>query len=170
MIDFALTNKGDLILEEQTTLPGFKLNFRASRFPVFAVKFFQAPLQDVAREKGFKISFNTKAHSEQIKHRALLVEDVKEAAQQVIIRLRTELTELPERQTVGSQLKLVKHERLNSKLNMSRIETMTADAVSSIIGNVEVVAKAEYGTGSFYCQNVNVYIYSNGILFYKFNI
>lgn len=170
MIDFALNNKGDLILEEQQVLPGFKLNFRVSKYPVFAVKFFQNPQQDVVHGNNFNISFNVKAHNEEIKHKALLVEDIKEAAQQVIIRLRTELTELPERLTVGSKLRTVKHERLNSPLNLGRIETITVEAISGIVPNLEVVAKAEHGLGSFYCQNVNIYIYSNGILFHKFSI
>lgn len=170
MIDFALNNKGDLILEEQPVLPGFKLNFRISQHPVFAVKFFQAPAQDVVRGDNFKICFNTMEHSEETKYRASLVEGIEAAVQQVIIRLRTELTELPKRQTVGSQLRTIKHERLNSALNISRIESMTVDAISGIVTNLEVVAKAEHGVGPFYCQNVNIYIYSNGILFHKFSI
>jgi hypothetical protein len=170
MIDFALTDKGDLFLEKQPVFPGFKLSFRIAQFQGFTMKFFQAPPQDMEHNDHFKISFNTKAHSEEVKYRSSLVEDVKMAIQQVMIRLRTEVTELPIRQTVGSQLRTVKHERLNSRFNLSRIEAMTADALKDIVSNVEVIAKVEYGIGAFYCQNVNIYIYSSSTLFYKFSI
>jgi hypothetical protein len=170
MIDFALTDKGDLILEEQPVLPAFRLDFRIAQFQGFTVKFFQAPSQDVVHNDNFKIRFNTKAHSEEVKYRTSLVDNIEAAIQQVMIRLRTEVTELPIRQTVGSQLRTVKHERLNSRLNLSRIETMTANAIKDIVPNVEAIAKAEYGIGAFYCQNVNIYIYSDGTLFYKFSI
>lgn len=170
MIDFALTDKGDLILDEQPMLVKFRLDFRLAQLPGFKLKFFQAPYQDVVKNNHFKITFDVKAHSDVAKYRAALAEDIEEAVQQVKIRLRTELTELPQRQTVGSQLRLMKHERLNNTLNLSRIRQMTIDAVSSIVANVEVVAKAEAGIGHFYCQNVNIYIYSDGILFYKFSL
>lgn len=170
MIDFALSDKGDLILEEQPALPKFKLDFRLAEFPGFKLKFFQAPHQDVIKNDHFKITFDVKAHSDVAKHRAKLVENIEEAIHQVKIRLRTELTELPRRQTIGSQLRLMKHERLNSTLNLSRIQEMTINAVSKIVPNIEVVAKAEAGIGHFYCQNVNIYIYSDGILFYKFSL
>jgi len=170
MIDFALTNKGDLILEEQPVLPDFRLDFRIGKHPGMLMKFMCVPVQTRLPLGDFKMSFNTKAHVKEAKYRATLVDDIKEAAQQVIIRLRTEVTELPERQTVGSRLSTVKHNSINSVLNLSTIETMTAEAVKNIVPNVEVVAKAEEGMGSFYCQNVNVYIYSDGVLFHKFNI
>jgi hypothetical protein len=170
MIDFALTDKGDLILEEQPALPGFRLDFRIAQYPGLVVKFFQAPQQSVLSNSNFKVCFNTKAHNEEIKYRASLVEDIMAAVQQVIIRLRTELKELPVRPNIGSKLRIAKHGRLNSPLNMSTIEAMTVEAIKGIVPEVEVVAKAEFGIGPFYCQNVNIYIYSNGTLFHKFSV
>lgn len=170
MIDFALTEKGDLILEKQSSFSKFKMDFRIAAYPVFTVKFFQVPYQYVVHDNNLKITFDTEAHSKVTKHRAAFVKDKEALIQQIKIRLRTQLTELPTRQTIGSQLQLMKHERLNSATNLSRIKTMTVAAINNIVSNLEVIVKAEETTGSFYCQNVNIYIYSDGVLLCNFNI
>lgn len=170
MVDFAISNSGDLILEEQERSSRFRLDFRLAEFPGLAIKFFQRKPLEQLPPGSFKLTFDVKAHSKEAAYRAAIVEDLKEAAQRVIIQLRTELTELPARQTVGSKLRTVKHERLSNTANIANIEAMTLDAVKDIVSNAAVIAKPEFGVGTFYCQNVNVYIYSNDELFYKFSI
>lgn len=170
MVDFAISNSGDLILEEQEKLSKFRIDFRIAEYPGLAIRFFQRKPLEQMPPGDFKLTFHTKAHSKEIAGRAAIVEDLKAAAQRVMIQLRTELTELPARQAVGSKLRTIKHERLNSAANIASIEAMTLEAVKDIVNNAEVVAKAEFGVGTFYCQNVNVYIYSNDELFYKFSI
>lgn len=170
MVDFEITDTGDLIVKPQPTLPPFRLCFRVSKHPGFTLRFFQAQKTRIVNDSVFQLRFETLRYGAADACRLEVISGMTATIQQVKIRLRTELSQLPLRTEVGSRLQTMKHKRLGSAANLAEIEKITLEAIEGIVARPRVVAKAEKSDGPFYCQNTNVYIFSEDALLYQFSL
>lgn len=171
MIDFAITPNGDLILEEQHQPEGLKISFRIAERKGLNIKFHiaeQKPFKP-KDESAFKLSFMVEQKTKTA-HKAKLVKDIEMKIQRIRIALMTERGELPERENVGSRLHLIRHENLYDRENLKIIEELVAEAIADILPEARIIAKPERGRGVFYAQNINIYIYNQGTLIFKFYI
>lgn len=174
MIDFALNNKGDIVLERKNYIPKFKISFRQSMFPIFNLKFMQT--SEYVRNDNkynfcikFKTSNNRDDGSDIINKSVL---DKEELKQRIRILLRTEQNELLNKEDFGSKVYIYKHLDILADSTLQGIKQTILNELSNIIDtqtnilDVEVIPKI--ADGPFYCQNVNIYIYLNSELLFDF--
>ena len=166
-MDFAITPRGDLILEEYNEPKSFKLSFRLTEKRGLLVKLFISQQPSIQNDAQFKISF---IHKEKtgITHTASLVNDIDMKLQEIRIALTTEREELPKRPNIGSQLHLIKHDNLYDPATLHLVEQAVKESLRTILPDARVLAKPERGIGNFYCQNISIYIYHQNNLIFKF--
>ena len=167
MIDFLLSESGDLIFEERFSSDRLLLSFYIAEHPGLRLSFFGTPEQPEYSDTNFCLSFLTQTAQEQVSHGAVVLYENDALAQNIRIRIDTELSELIKRPTVGSLVQTIRHSQMYDLVNMSGLETAIKNAISPILPDAVVKVKAELGTGNFFCQNVNVYIYLGDFLFYS---
>ena len=176
MIDFKLTENGDISLDTVIRYRPFQLRFTTGTYPKQCIWFDIRQETKIPRpDNSFCISFITEDTETDPVYMVSSCQDFKEKIQALKIRLRTELGEITDFSTFGSSMELTKHKDLRDQATLDAIQSEVYDVVSQImdtIGSVEVKAEsADKTTGYFYCQNINVYLYdTEGIEIYRFDI
>lgn len=170
MFDFAITEKGDLVFEDQPKTNKLKIDFAISNHQAIKINFFVSPVSQVIPvNNNFKISFKTKKAIAAAKHKVSAVEGKDYVAQQIAIKTKTEITDLANRKEIGSRLSTMRHCNINSPSNLSKIQDIVYDSIKDILPYAEIVAKNETGIGPFSYQNITVHIFNNNEKIYSFN-
>ena len=171
MVDFEMTNGGDLKLSASERFPGFSINWYESEFPVLCLSWEQqeTPAGRLGSE-GFTITFDTSNERTEFTKSVAPVRHSKELAQRVAILLRTELGSSPLSPELGTTLVLNKHKDIRDMQVLKSIQGKILAAIDGLVENPAVILKVEEKDGPFYCQNVNVYIYQNSDLIYQTSI
>lgn len=172
MLDFLMNDVGDIMLGRNEEFPQMKVSFHISKFPIFKIQFAASEMyQELpAGDDVFKIRFkiNNKHQDGNVTMKTLNGEDG--IRQQLLIRLRTELGDIAGYKDYGSRINEIRHYDHRSAAVQSKLKTMVENIVADLLENPEVIIKLEEGTTYFYCQNLNIYIYSNDKLFFKYSI
>lgn len=171
MVDFEMTNSGDLKLSAAEKYPGFAIEWYESEFPVLRLDWEQQALPPESYDDdGFTLTFNTVSRNNNLAMTALPVRHEKELRQRIAILLRTELGSTPLSPGLGTTLSLDRHEDLCSMQTLKSIQGKVIAAIKDLVENPSVVLKVEEKIGPFYCQNVGIYIYQNNELIYQTSI
>lgn len=171
MFDLALTEKGDIIFQQNTSKSNpFKICFTVSNGKSIRIQFRTedcSPL--IGSNNGIKISFNIGKTKNNKK--AIIFDDRDAKIQAIKIRLQTALGDTAGRQSLGSKLETVKHKQLYNKSVQQQVITMVKEAIQDITPKVEVRVKpmaVKSGTG--YVQKLIIYIYEYDILIFKYDL
>lgn len=139
MIDFTLTEMGDIDLAPARQYPSFtitvhtsKLGNKNRRFPGLRIDFDTDIKQYDVSKHDFKINFYTGLIQTKNKISAPPVYNDEELAQEVSIRLKTELGEFPFIQNLGSRLVLERHEDIRSDVVLETIKQYVEEAIADI--------------------------------------
>lgn len=141
MIDFKLTEIGDIDLAIARQYPSFTINLyvpelgknkNARRYDAFRIDFDTDIPQYDTRPYGFKIDFDIDLHQPEYKIGAPPVYNNEELAQEVLIRLKTELGEFELLPSLGSQLVLERHEDIRSSVTLENVKQYVETAIEDI--------------------------------------
>ena len=174
MIDFKVSDEGDLVIGHKKELPQLHLSFHVADYPVFHLQFAQKMENAKEEHEGFHLQFATYNHN--LQSPAIVKSVINEAWLQQYIRnfLRTEYGELRNRSTFGSHLYQQKHKNLIQADVINAIQdTIEAElekALDLYEGEIRIVASPEKVDGPFYCQNMMIYIFKDESLIYQFSL
>lgn len=170
MIDFKISDDGDIVVTNRKELPRLRLGFHVSDSPVFKMSFVQGMESPHDNKYDFCLQFETLNND--VMSPAIFKSCTNQEAdkQRIMTRLRTELGELRLMPQEGTNLYQIKHEALTSPDTLASIESIVKNGIESILtGEIKVVASPEKVEGPFYCQNVMIYIFENEKLVYTFS-
>lgn len=161
MIDFLITPSGDLafteIEKENQTL---EISFYKTKTQALKISFeMDTYLTNTPKKDSLVVYFDLLS----IKNnkRAMLVEDDAYKMQQIFMRIKTSLGELPERPEVGSKIETVMHQNIHDKAVQSKVERIVGDAIKDIVYNHSVKAIPTVIKDNDYKQVMNVMIYED---------
>ena len=168
MLDFKITNSGDLAFSNEIFTETMTVKFIVSRHPSFLLRFKTDEKTENEKSDGFIVTFDTNKEPD-LSNKIASTKENDEIAQAIRIRIRNELGELRNNIEVGSTLLLYKHKVIESGKLIEKIESIVNNIVSSITDKeFTVKAVQENGSGNFFCQNITVYIYLKDELIYQF--
>lgn len=171
MVDFEITNSGDLKLSATEKFPGFSINWYESEFPVLCLSWEQQSRPFVPPDDdGFSLTFHTSNHPTEHTKTVAPARHNEELAQRIAILLRTELGSSGLAPDLGTTLVLDKHNDIRNMQVLKSIQGKILNAIDGLVEEPAVVIKVEERDGPFYCQNVSAYIYQNGELIYNTSI
>lgn len=168
MLDFKITNSGDLAFSDEIVSEKITLKFEIAEYPSFLLTFNTPYKTKNEKREGVTVFFDTNKTPD-LNNKFSAIKDYDEIAQAIRIRIRTEFEELERRSSVGSTLLLWKHTIINDNM-INNIKVIIQDILDDIVEDAKysVEVLREEGTGNFYCQNVTVYIYHEDELIYQF--
>jgi len=169
MIDIAVNNSGDFILEQKLNMPKMKLFWAESPHQVLRLLFRTGRNTDEPRNKdGLRLSFRVnEAPPLKSCHAA---HDIEELRQRIRILLRTELTEIKSDESYGTTLRREKHKDITNLALHETIRKIVLEAVSDYLANPKVYVEKRETDTPFSCQNLNVYIYDGRYEIYEFEM
>lgn len=139
MIDFKLTKNGDIDIAAAYQFPIFNIKFFIKEYPCLLMNFDTKVLKVMPRNNRFKIDFKTNIKKTDSNVSTVSIRDKAELAQQIIIRLKTELGEFTYIPTLGSELVLERHNDINSELSIEQIKQYVKNAIADVeLSNYEV--------------------------------
>lgn len=154
MLDFALTQKGDLKFTETEKPRPLKVSFNVAEFPSLKVGFITTGEPEMERpENGLIVSFDI----DSVPGRVTRLETARGKGffeQKIRVALFTEKGELPDRD-LGSRLAELKHRRIDRKL-LSEVKRAVEEALSDM--EVEVEVTKQKGATTLYDHNLVVTI------------
>lgn len=174
MLDFEITNSGDIKIEKNELTSSLTIRFLLNNSPALRIQFdslIEENYKTKIKEDICRFSFKTKKKAIKEYKNFKIAKNDDAIRQQIMMRLRTEIGDVKAYKDYGSRLHEIKHFDIRSSAVLSKIKNITEDIISDFLDNYEIVVKTEKNDDSyFYCQNVNIYIYNNDYLFYKFSI
>ena len=170
MIDFLLTPEGDLsFVEDQLENNRLKIDFYKTKSNALRILFdIAAGAELEPSSTALTINFNVLTNTPNKK--ALIAKDERYLIQQLLMRLKTSLGELPERQEIGSTLETVKHKRLNDKTTKAAVEAIVSSAIQDLYDGYLVKATPVIDKTDGYKQIMNVEIYKDNNLLLNYEM
>ena len=164
--DFMITENGDIsFVENDIENKRFNLKFYLSNFNTMNIKFNIERTSKIKNEKHMmninKIKYNKKIFS---------VSDKDYIIQQIKIRLRTSLGELPLRKTFGSTLETQMHKDIQDKTVQKNIENIVSSIVSEFLKNYSIKVIPYIDRNNGYYQTFKINIYSNNSLILEYEM
>lgn len=178
MIDFALSNRGDLALEKKDALSSLRIDWNIASYPAFRIDFLQSgiPLDPSPENDQLMISFHTSSQKVQDQSSAQTITEDDELRQRILILLRTEEGDLATNSAFGSRIVLEKHKGLLDKNAHGKIKAAVEKALQATVPEDDIerfsvqIIPEHLNDDSFFCQNISVKIYRGSRLFYKFSV
>ena len=167
MTDFFITKNGDLTFEQNNNKKNkLKIMFYKTKSNALKIDIKVDSYESIKRNKNsLKINFKlTKLENDK---RAMLVKDNAFLIQQIYMRLKTSLGELPLRNEIGSTIEKIKHKNLNDEKTKNDTEEIVKNAIKDILYEYSIKAIPKIiNDGTDYKQIMKVMIYeSNDLLF-----
>ena len=172
MIDFKISNSGDLVLHNSEVFQRMKVSFAASEYPVARVTFLQEGEARDQKPVGTQllIRFHTREKAFSDGKSVSIINEVEEIRQRIMFALRTEYGDIITKKDFGSEVFRAKHLDINSAAVQKQIEDAVLIAINGILEEPNVIVKPEYYDGTFFCQNINIYVLDGNSIVYDFNI
>ena len=143
MIDFKVTKNGDIDLVQSYQYPRFFIQFMVShpglnsqerRFPSLRLDFDTDVKQHKpVKNNSFIMQFRTALHEPKGQITTGIVYNQEELAQEVMIRLKTELGEFENLQDFGSELALLRHTDINTEITKELAKQYAETALTDVI-------------------------------------
>ena len=171
-IDFRLDNQGDFLISTPPLHNRLRLDWYDSDYPVLRINFEQGQEYPPRIPKPYRIriDFTTDKSKEIPNRRFTVLSGVEEIKQRIMIRLRTEKDEIPYMPNFGSYLATQKHEDLLSDRTKNMIENIVYNEVVDILKDPRVIAVPKRSSGTFYCQNIHIYVYEGNELYFDIDL
>lgn len=175
MIDFKLTESGDISLDKQVECPKFNLRFGTAEFPKLRITFRGKTRRQKKKSARLRIEIMTMARKKKNNLMVPVLREKEEISQSLAIRLKTELGELQNFfADFGSELSRMRHTDLLSEKNHERIKSYVTKAISDILLTDEAVIKTERiktENGNFAMETLKIFIQDkNGKNIYTYTI
>ena len=144
MIDFKITESGDISLDKQVEYPKLNLKFGVSEFPKFRITFRGKTRKQKKKSSRVRIEMMTMVAKKKNNLIIPVLRGKEETSQSLAIRLKTELGELQNFfADFGSELSRMRHTDLLNEKNHERIKSYVTKAISDILLTDEAVIKTE---------------------------
>lgn len=170
MMDFLITPSGDLAFSEVTKeTQRLEISFYNSKTKAVRINFdIDTYSYDMPKKDTLVINFDIR----KIKNnkRAMMVSDDAYLMQQILMRLKTNLGELPERLEIGSKIETVMHKNLQEKSTQKQVEQIVSNAIKDLLYNYSVKAVPIIQKDNDYRQIMNVMIYENNELIFTYEM
>lgn len=170
MTDFLITPSGDLVFSEANNdEKRLTIKFYKSNTKVLKIGF---DTEEYATLKANENALTIKFDILEVKNnkRANLIQDEAYIMQQILIRLRTSLGELPLRQEIGSMLETVMHKDLDDKSVHNKIKNIISDSISDLLYDYSIEIVSEVEKSDRYHQRIKAYIYKEDSLFMSYGL
>lgn len=170
MFDLALTEKGDLIFQQNINrAKPLKIQFSLTSTKTLRISFQTRDFNPITNNTGIKISFNI--GSNQYKNKAITLNNIEAKIQAIKIRLQTSLGDISGRPNIGSALEFIKHKSLTDISTHSQTVSIVKTAIEDIVKDPKVIVKPVVSKrNGKYSQKLVIYIYENDILIYKYGL
>ena len=168
--DFMITENGDIsFVENDIENKRFNLKFYLSNFNAMNIKF---NIERTSKIKNEKHMMNITFNLNKIKYNKKIfsVSDKDYIIQQIKIRLRTSLGELPLRKTFGSTLETQMHKDIQDKTVQKNIENIVSSIVSEFLKNYSIKVIPYIDRNNGYYQTFKINIYSNNSLILEYEM
>ena len=137
MIDFTLDNIGDIVLAPAGQYPSFRIDLYTPagnrKHDAFRIDFDTDIPRYNTNYDGLLIEFNTNLYVDKTTWiTAGSVKDKEELAQEVLIRLKTELGEFEFIPSLGSQIVLERHSDIRSTVSLELIKEYVEEAIADV--------------------------------------
>lgn len=177
MIDFAINDIGDIMLEEpKQVYPKYKIKFAASElYPKYKINFW-ARTGKKKRNGSLKINFITDVSLREYDKNIAVVRDTDEQSQSIAIRLKTELGELQDFfSDFGSELNKIRHTDLQlTSDKKNTIINYVESAIYDIFKSADItvnVEKLDTETGNFKLETLKITVATkDGKTLYSYSI
>ena len=172
MVDFKISNSGDIVLANSRQFPRMRVDFVASTFPAMRIQFLQDAEEYNRQPEAMQclVRFHTKSRDLSNGSLVVIVSDEEEIQQRILLALRTEYGDIITKPDFGSNVFRIKHLDIQSSTVQRQLEDAILAEIQDILDDPGVVVKPEKYDGVFYCQNINAYIYDGDELVYEFSI
>lgn len=152
MIDFKINEIGDIDLAFAEQYPSFVINFYVPqqgntniRYPAFRIDIDTDVLRYDTKYNGLRIDFETKRTiGNEYKINARAIYNKEELAQEILIRLKTELGEFSYISFLGSELVLERHEDIRSSVVQEQVRQHVISAIADITFEEEPDVSVEW--------------------------
>lgn len=163
-MDFLITPSGDLLFsEEKNESKRLKIDFYQSKNKALKINFdIETYGETLPQKDTLIVTFDVPEIKEN--KRVPIVKDEAYISQQVIMRLKTSLGELPLRQEIGSMIETVMHKNLMDSAIHNKVENIVGEAISGLIDGYSVKAVPTVSKNNGYNQTIKVYIYKDNSL------
>lgn len=168
-MDFQLTPNGDISFCESNIKNESKIFFYKTKTKVLRINFNINRLVKVQRNvNSLLISFNY----EPIKNnkKINIVTDEAYLMQQILIRIKTSLGELPSRGNIGSEIETIIHKDLNDSKTIEKLKQIVSESIKDILDDYKITAKAKISYEDGYSQNVIIKIIKENETFFTYKI
>ena len=137
MIDFTLDKIGDIILAPAYQYPSFTIDYYipsgTRKYGAFRIDFDTDVKQYDVTKHDFRIDFYTDTKPDRtLWMTAPPIRDNAELAQEILIRLKTELGEFSYLPELGSRIVLERHEDIRSDVVLEQVKQYVEDAIADV--------------------------------------
>lgn len=170
MIDLALNAKGDLLfVKPDSKIKPLKVSFYLAKKKAIKIDFL---IDDSNKIEGSSNSLSMKFNVDDKISKAspLILSDNMAKIQSIKIRLATALGEIKGDPTIGSRLELARHKEIYLESVINEIIQTVKESISDVLPSAEVKAKPVIKKNNTYKQCVEIYIYNEGYLIFKYDI
>lgn len=170
MFDLALSKNGDILFEQNVdkTMP-LKISFFISKANPLRVSFYTDECFPANKPVGaLAISFEIEDTPGDKK--GVVLSEEQAMAQLIEFRLNSAKGQILDRESIGSQLEYVKHKPLHDSVIQTLAMTYVKEAIADIMPNAEVNVEAAITYDGGYSQGLNIYIYNEGLLIFKYQL
>lgn len=168
--DFMINDNGDIVFVTND-LKNKRINakFYISSNKPLNIKF---NIDRVSKTNKEQHMLNVLFNLEKIKNNKTIysVSDTSYIAQQIKMRLKTSLGELPLRRTYGTELERYMHKDINDKTIQKGIEQIVLGAISDLLNDYSVKVFPYINKNNKYEQVMKIYIYSNNSLILDYDL
>ena len=163
MFDFKLTERGDLMLVESSAIDTkVKIDFMLSKSQPVRIDFYLDNFieQDA---KGAKLQFEINGKNE--KYHCRTIEGTAAVQQACILRLKTELGDMKNNESIGSTLESIRHQPIHDTLVQNNINTIAKQAISDILPNAKITVAPHIEKGNNrYEQMARISVYDEDLI------
>lgn len=169
MLDFKLTDRGDIIVEESKEVSArVRIDFMLSNSKPIRINFDL----DNFKEKivsPFKVQFEVNGDTE--KYRCETIQGVNALQQACLIRLETELGDMKRSEWIGSRMQSVRHKPLYDLLIQNQIKEIAQEAIKDILPKAKITVTPHIDkTCNRYEQNAIVSIYDEDTIVANYKV
>ena len=169
MIDLKITEKGDLVLSEAAEEAKVKVVFHSGADNTILITF---DLRSAKREPdvdGLQVNFIPSKNSD-LRHKAEVIKGLESKMQQIRIALMGVRGELKYRPDVGSELVRYRHGDIHDPKTLTGVKNTVLKAIAGILESPTVYVKTEQNNSGAFFNNINIYIYEQGVRIFKFKV
>lgn len=171
MVDFLISQSGDLVFEKSATSQNrLEISFYKSNAKTLIISF-ETETHEVCTPSDQAMTVHIGIADIEYNKNATMVAGYAFLKQQINMRLKTSLGELSERPNIGSKLETIMHSEISDIAIQNKIKAIVSESISDLLSDftVQVVPKVRKSNNK-YEQCMMVYIYTNDSLITSYKV